>query len=246
MSSRPRLIAHRGESYDAPENTLAAFDLAWERGCDAIELDVHQTADGHVVVCHDHDTLRTGGVKHVIAQTSLAELHRLDVGAWKATPFVDQRMPTLDEVLIRVPAGKGVFVEIKSGVEIVDAVATILEEHEGLDVTVIAFNSDVVRAMKQRQPNRKVLWLVSPRYDKTTGQWSPTTAEMIAIAKSAGADGLDIDQRFPVEEMVADAHAAGLSLYVWTVDDPAHTRALIAAGVDGVTTNRAAWMRQQL
>jgi glycerophosphoryl diester phosphodiesterase len=246
MSSHPLLIAHRGESFDAPENTHAAFDLAWERGCDGIELDVHLSADGHVVVCHDADTLRTGGVKHVIAETSLAVLHRLDLGAWKAPAFAGQRLATLDDVLMRVPAGRVVLVEIKSGVGTVDPVATILEEHEGLDVTVIAFNLDVVRGMKQRQPERPVLWLISPKRDEATGTWSPTPAEMIAGAKSAGADGIDVDQRFPVEQIVDEVRRAGLSLHVWTVDDPSRARALVAAGVDGVTSNRAAWLRGQL
>ena len=82
-SRPPEIIAHRGESWLAPENTLAAFNLAWKRGADAVELDVHLTADGHLIVCHDDNTERTTGRKLVIRQSTLAELRTLDAGAWK-------------------------------------------------------------------------------------------------------------------------------------------------------------------
>lgn len=80
-------VAHRGASFDAPENTLIAMKQAWEQGADAIELDLWLSKDGRVVVCHDADTGRTGGVKRKIADQTWAELQQLDVGAWKGPQF---------------------------------------------------------------------------------------------------------------------------------------------------------------
>src|SRR5262245_45356940 len=80
MGNPWRFVAHRGESADAPENTMAAFRLAWERNVDAIELDVHLTRDGKLIVSHDADTKRTTGTNKVIVQSTLDELRPLDAG----------------------------------------------------------------------------------------------------------------------------------------------------------------------
>src|SRR6478609_1034971 len=114
LTRRPLLIAHRGESHLAPENTLAAFRLAWSLGDDAIELDVHLTRDGQVVVCHDDDTSRTTGgrTKRVVRDSAAGELRALDVGAWKGPQYAGERMPLLEEVLSILPAGKRAFVAL--------------------------------------------------------------------------------------------------------------------------------------
>src|SRR3954470_13597201 len=97
------LIAHRGESADAPENTMAAFLLAWERRVGAIELDVHLTRDGELIVSHDADTRRTTGTSKVIKDSTLDELRPLDAGRWKGPRWAGERMPTLGEALATIP-----------------------------------------------------------------------------------------------------------------------------------------------
>lgn len=87
LSAEPVIVAHRGASHDAPENTLPAFELAWEQGADAIEGDFHLTRDGHIICLHDKDTKRTAGVKLVVKNSPLAELRKLDVGEWKDPRF---------------------------------------------------------------------------------------------------------------------------------------------------------------
>ena len=77
------IIAHRGSSYDAPENTLPAVNLAWSQNSDAVEVDVHLTKDNYLVVIHDNDTERTGGIKKRIRETNLIDLQNIDVGNWK-------------------------------------------------------------------------------------------------------------------------------------------------------------------
>src|SRR5262249_52335116 len=111
------IIAHRGASLDAPENTLASARLGWEQGADAVEVDVRQSRDGHIVVIHDAHTRRTARVRKRVRAHSLAELRALDVGRWKHRHFAGERIPTLNEVIETVPPGKRLFVEIKSGPE---------------------------------------------------------------------------------------------------------------------------------
>src|SRR5262245_43768530 len=111
------LIAHRGASHDAPENTLAAVRLGWAQGADAVEIDVRQCRDGHIVVIHDAHTRRTAGVPRRVNSHTLDELRELDVGRSKQPRYAGEVIPTLAEVLETVPPGKRLFVEIKSGPE---------------------------------------------------------------------------------------------------------------------------------
>src|SRR4051812_34131067 len=109
------IIAHRGASYDGPENTLSAARMAWEQGADGIECDVHLTSDGHLVVIHDDDTARVAAARHVVSETTLALLRTLDVGRWKNPRFSGEQIPTLDEMLSTVTPGRKIFLELKSG-----------------------------------------------------------------------------------------------------------------------------------
>src|SRR3954454_21771589 len=107
----PEIVAHRGESADAPENTLAAFRLAWERNVPAIELDVHLTRDGALIVSHDANTLRTTATPKAIKESTLEELRSLDAGRWKGERWAGERMPTLAEALQTIPEGARCFIE---------------------------------------------------------------------------------------------------------------------------------------
>ena len=117
------LIAHRGESLDAPENPLSAITLAWQRGADAVEVDVQLTGDGHVVVMHDPDTRRLTGRRVTVGRATLAELKSLDVGRHKGEKWANERIPELSEVLETVPEGRCLFIELKSPREIVAPLA---------------------------------------------------------------------------------------------------------------------------
>jgi len=248
MPEFPLLIAHRGESFDAPENTLAAFQLAWDRGIPAVELDVHVTSDGHAVVCHDEDTERTGGVKLVIKDRSLAVLRAIDVGAWKSPAFAGQVIPTLAEVFQGIPAGRCVFVEIKPGVEAVSAVAKVVNagDWSAIEIRFMSFSADVVAELKRQLPKYGRYWLIEPEQDKQ-GRWSPTPAEIAQTALAAGATGVDVgDGAWLTAEAVGVFRDAKLDVVVWTVDDPERCKVLAGLGVSGITTNRAAWIRDQI
>lgn len=247
------MVAHRGESHDAPENTLVAFDLAWSRGDEAAELDVHLTKDGKLIVSHDPDTKRlaAGGIQMVIKDHTADELRKLDVGGWKDPKFTGQRLPLLDEVLALLPAdpSRRQLIEVKVGPEAIPELVRCIEraKRPGGQLVIISFNAETIAEAKRQLPEIKAFWLAQQKQDKVTKEWSPGAVELIAKAKSVNADGLDVQANEPVDAaFIKAAHDAGLELHVWTVDDPEKAKALIAAGVDSITTNRAAWMREQV
>lgn len=242
-------VAHRGESADAPENTLAAFRTAWERKVDAIELDVHLTRDGALIVSHDADTKRTTGVKRAIRQSTLEELRTLDAGRWKDARWAGERMPLLGEALATIPEGARCFIEVKVGPEAVPALVKAVHASgkKPEQLAIISFHADTLAEAKRRLPELKAYYLASFQRDKATGAWTPTLEELLERAKEIKADGLDLSSKGPIDRaFVRRVKAAGLEFYVWTVDDPAAARRLVEAGVDGITTNKAAWLKRQL
>src|SRR5262245_52466901 len=107
------IVGHRGASYDAPENSLSAMKLAWVQDADGIETDIHLSKDNHIVVMHDYDTKRIGGVDKKIVDQNWDELQKLEIGAWKDPKYAGEKMPTLDSFLATIPNGKCIFIEIK-------------------------------------------------------------------------------------------------------------------------------------
>jgi glycerophosphoryl diester phosphodiesterase len=241
------IVAHRGASFDAPENTVAAIKLAWEQKADAAEFDVYLTKDGKVVVIHDADTKRTAGAAMKVSASTLGELRKLDAGKWKGAQFAGEKLPTLEEMLATVPAGKRVFIEVKCGPEIVPELDRVLKaaKLKPEQTAVISFDAGVIAATKKARPDLPCYWIVSlaPKNQK------PRTAEeLIAKAKQIKADGLDLSATPAVlDKAFGDkVKAAGLALYVWTVDDPALAKKMLAAGVESITTNKPGWLREQL
>lgn len=248
-ASRVEIIAHRGESADAPENTLAAFRLAWERKVDAIELDVHLTADDQLVVCHDYNTKRTTGVDRELRKHPWSDLQGLDAGKWKGEKFVGEPLPHLDDALATIPAGSRCFVEVKVGPEaippLVKAVAKSGKKPSQL--AIISFNADTIAAAKQQLPHIKAYFLTSFKRDRATGEWTPNAEQLIAQAKKLGADGVDVAFNGPLDEaFVRQLKEAKLELYVWTVNDAEVAQRLAALGVDGITTDRGQWLTEIL
>lgn len=246
------IVAHRGASHDAPENTLAAQRLAWSQGADAVETDIHLTKDGKVIVSHDKDTKRTTGRAGLITDQTLAELRELDAGTWKGAQFAGEKLPTLDEQIALIPAGKRMFVEIKTGPEIVPELERCLQRTGASPkkITIISFNYESLREVRKKLPRYSTQYLVSykapdPKAPKAAKQ--PTLDEIIKQALDADLTGLDLQHTWPLT--LADARrikGAGLQLHVWTVDDVAVAKRWIELGVDSITTNRPGWLREQL
>ena len=246
------IIAHRGASFDAPENTIAAQQLAWEQQADAVETDVQLTKDCQIIVIHDYNYCRTTGHDAPVTGLTLDEARALDAGSWKDPKYAGEKLPTLDEQFARIPEGKRILVEIKVGPELVPELVRTLER-SGLDqrkLTVISFQMDALQAVREQLPRLPTLYLVSyrapdPKYPSAKKQL--TLDEVIAQATSAGLTGLDLQAKWPLTPKdVKKIKAAGLQLHVWTIDDVAVAKHWIKLGVDSITTNRPAFLRQNL
>lgn len=249
MTMSTLLIAHRGASREAPENTMAAFDLAWKQGADGIEADFRLTRDGRVVCLHDDSTGRTAGVDLAVAEASFDELRRLDVGRWKGTSWQGERIPTLEEVLTGLPAGKRFFIELKSGPELVEPMRRILSE-AGVPVgqlRLLAFDAQLVARLKEQLPGIRVCLNVDYRWSLRTRSWSPSRSEILATLVQSGADGLSsqahalLDARF-----VAELRQSNKEIHVWTVDSVRSAGYYRGLGVDSIMTNRPGWLRVRL
>lgn len=248
-ASAAEVIGHRGASADAPENTLASFKLGYAQGADGDELDLYLSKDGKIVVIHDATTKRTGGVDKKIVDQTFDELRAQNVGAfgpWAGKGF-SEKIPTLDEALALVPPGKKFYLEIKCHAEILPAMEVALKKAalKPEQTPIITFHYDVAEAAKKKFPDLPVYWLASWAKDKTTGEF-PKLDDLIAKAKAAHLDGLDLEHNFPLDAAaITTIKAAGLKCYVWTLDDPAKARQMIADGVDGITTNRPGALRKE-
>lgn len=234
-------IAHRGASVEAPENTLAAFGRALELGADGFELDVHQTKDGELVVVHDDTVDRTTNGNGPVHEMTLSQLQSLDAGSWfnriypdKArSSFAGERIPTLQQVMDLVK-GKPVrlCIEIKTGasskVGLEEKVVELIGRNKLQDqVVVVSFDQASVKRIKQLNPNLK-----------TTVLFECKPLDPCLDAKAVEADGIGPFWSFVTSDLVAAAHRNGLGVFVWTVNDPAAMRQMIAHGVDAILTDR--------
>ncbi len=222
-AKKPLIIGHRGASAYAPENTLAAFELAIEQGADGIELDVQMSVDGRIMVIHDFDSARTTNGQGLVAELTAAELQSFDAGQ-------GQRVPTLDELFETLGPRVLYNIELKyfgwRGRGLETAVADRIESfHLENNVLISSFNPLAIRRAR-RQLSRSVPVAILRRQDFKYGY---------LFAKS--------EADHPHFGMVDEAYMAwarkrGYRVNVWTVDEPDEARRLAALGVNGLITNK--------
>ncbi|HMJ91262.1 MAG TPA: glycerophosphodiester phosphodiesterase [Candidatus Acidoferrum sp.] len=246
--SSVEIIAHRGASFDAPENSLSAMKLAWEQAADAIELDLWLSKDGRLIVFHDADTKRFEQTARKIPSLTLAEAHKLDVGAWKDAKFKGESIPTLSSILATVPKGKRAVLEIKCGPEILPELSREIRNSGRApeELAIISFKYETLKPSKEEFPQIEHYYLADYKKDAKTGKF-PELDPLIERAKAAKFEGLNLQHSWPIDAaFVAKVKAAGLKLFVWTVDDPAIAKRLKDVGVDAITTNRPKFLRDEL
>lgn len=221
------VIAHRGASAAAPENTLAAFRLAGEQRTDFVELDVQESADGEVVVIHDADLMKVGGSPLKVWESTAADLRTVDIGSHKDRQFAAERVPTLAEALAACKGRSGVIVELKTyghGKQLEEKVVAIVEA-SGMarDTVFMSLDHGMARKMKSLRPD----WRVGVLVAKAMGDLTSIETDFLAV--QAG---------MATRRFIRQAHRAGLEVYAWTVNDPALLVSLMSQGVDGLITDK--------
>jgi glycerophosphoryl diester phosphodiesterase len=242
IEGRPLVFAHRGASAEAPENTLAAFRLAGERGADGVELDVWRCATGELVVAHDDDLRRVGGSPLVVRAAPLAALRAVDVGSWKGERFRGERVPLLSEVLEAVPTGV-VNVELKSArftlpdLGLARDVARLVRELRVEErVIVSSFDFRLVAAFRAFAPQVATALLFED------GLLSRGRVALAAAVLRPSA--LNPALGLVTPERVERWSRGGRGVAVWTVDAPADVERLCALGVSGIFANDPARARE--
>jgi glycerophosphoryl diester phosphodiesterase len=219
----PKIIAHRGASAHAPENTIAAFQLALEQGADGIELDVMLSKDGHLVVIHDDTVDRTTDGKGYVREMTLEELKSLDAGE-------GQSIPTLDEVFETFGGRFIINVELKNYTSVFDGLpietAKMVKNHQlGNSVIVSSFNPFNLPRFHARMPEVDLGLLTQPN---TAKKWVWRLFKYDALHPHFS----DVDQ-----VLVAALHSRNRKVNVWTVDEPSEIQRLAALEVDSIITN---------
>ena len=241
-------IAHRGESYIAPENTLAAFKYAWTHNADGIEIDIRLSKDNKIIVIHDMNTRRTSGISAKVKSLSLESLKRLDFGSWKGKKWSGEKIPTLEEVLETVPRGKFIMIEVKGSIEILPMLKKHLEKThlKNLQIKLIGFGLKKMSIIKNSVPQYDVYW--SRRVDRINIIMnSLLPGRLIKSCSKYNLDGVSLSYSSWIDKKrVEKIKSSGLKIYVWTVDSPRKALRLINSGVDGIISNRSTWLKDKL
>lgn len=256
-ASAQMIVAHRGASADAPENTLAAFALAWEQKADAIEGDFYLTTDNQIVAIHDKSTKRTTGVALEVCNSDYIDLKNLDAGSWKHNKYAGECIPTIEQVVALIPDDRTFVLEIKDTDRIVSELAKKIREQKDFAALVpqrlkiISFDAKVIKACKEAMPEVTAIWLTSFKQDKKTGEMTPSIDSILKTMQEIQSDGLDckasthIDKKF-VDQLRQARPDKPYEFHVWTVDDVEVAEHFIQLGVDSITTNRPAYLRENL
>ena len=240
MKKNVKWISHRGESIDAPENSIPAFKLSLERQTDGMECDVHLTADKVVVVAHDATTARMGDRNLVIEKNTFAELAKVNISGANET-YPNEHIHKLEDCLDCLGKNREFYIELKPGTAaLVPAVEKILTDRgmTSKQIVIISFDKEMIALSKKIMPQYRALWL--------TGFPAGLTVDtLLDVLTAMHADGVDcaVNENILNDEFVQRLHNEGMIVAVWTIDQPGQARRLIEMGVDSITSNRAAKLR---
>jgi glycerophosphoryl diester phosphodiesterase len=227
---RPLVMGHRGAMGYAPENTMASFELARSMGVDAIELDVHLSSDGHLVVIHDESVDRTTDGTGAVNHLTLAQLQALDAGAKFDPKFAGERIPTLEEVLTWAKGNLSVVIECKIQPDWEQVVEALVALVDRLDVSgqvaFISFDHMIPRGLKQRRPN----WQAGALY---VGRM----VDPVGVAGAALANGVLPHFFYLSPELTKQMHAEGKWVGTWCPNSEPELQYAIAMGADMIGTN---------
>jgi glycerophosphoryl diester phosphodiesterase len=224
------LIAHRGASGHAPENTLAAFKKAVALGATFIETDLQLTRDTRLVAIHDETVNRTTNGKGAVHDMTLAEIRRLDAGSWFGSEFAGERLPTLDEILEFAKKHDVVFyLELKPagswGGEHA-LISSLRESGQIARTVVISFDASILAAVRKIEPTLMTALLYDGQIEKP-----------LERALEVGARQLAVRGDLVTPWLLTAARKKDLQIVCWTINHSAHMRLLMSAGVDGIMSD---------
>ncbi|MBI5631349.1 MAG: glycerophosphodiester phosphodiesterase [Elusimicrobia bacterium] len=227
-----RLIAHRGASAHAPENTMAAFALALEMGARSIELDAHQTRDGELVVIHDEDLRRVAGLRARVGAVPWEELSLVDVGSWFAPRFAAERVPRLEDVLDLTQGKAELHLEIKSGSRLYPGIEKRVVDLIGRRrahgwIVVSSFDHKALYEVRGLDPGVRIGYLLGATVMKRA----------FAQAGELGAESLHMNLRQVGVRGLRECHKRNLDVLVYTVNKQKDADRLKELGVDGIFSN---------
>ncbi|MGB5165737.1 MAG: glycerophosphodiester phosphodiesterase family protein [Woeseiaceae bacterium] len=221
------IIAHRGASMDAPENTLAAIEEAIRQRADWVEIDVQETREGGIVVIHDRDLMKVAGVPMNVRDATFAELRSVDIGSWFDARFSGERVATLAEVLELCRGRVKFIVELKyyGGEErFEERVVEIIESHNmQADIALMSLNYKGVETLKSLRPD----WNVGLLSSVVLGDLAQLDVDFLAV-----------NGRLATRGFIKSAHDRHHKVLVWTINDPVEISAMMSKGVDGIITDR--------
>lgn len=239
-TARIQILAHRGASAYAPENTMSAFQLAIDQGADWLEMDVQQTKDGQLVVFHDLRMERTTNGRGALRDLTLAEVRQLDAGGWFGSQFANERVPTFEEVVALASQHNiRIFPEMKDprfspGIE--ERIAGVISAAGYEDRTIVqSFDMGSLERLRRINPDVKLAAL----YTTASPLRGEPPAGVTVVGPPWELVGMD-------PTLVRDIHANGRQVVVWSVDNVASVRALANARVDGIITGRPDAIRAAL
>lgn len=227
-STRADVTAHRGDSMNAPENTMAAIEKAAENQADIIEIDVRQTADGVYVLFHDEDLYRTTGVKRDVGECNYDFISNLDAGSYFSEEYAGEPIPTLEEALIYGEENNIFYnIELKpedTDTNYVQGIMDLLEKYDYIDNCVVSsMNYETLKEVKVLNEDIETIYIIS-----------------MVIGRIEGleyADGFSIKHRFITADMVERIHKKGKKIFAWTVNDEENIKKLLLLDVDSIITD---------
>lgn len=234
LNEFPVVIAHRGSSEGAPENTLAAFQRALKDGAHAVELDVRLTKDQEIVVIHDSKLDRTTNGYGKVEDTLLKDLKKYDAGSWFSPVFSSEKIPTLEEVFKLLKKKIGINIEIKPKIRhpeiMVKKCIELIDKYSLYKYVLISsFEHSIVKKIKTIDERISTGILYSPmtHFGKS----------VVNLARSNFADFVIISRNYVKEELVKKVHEAKLSCFVYNVNNRVHLKTMLHFKVDGIITN---------
>lgn len=237
-----KAIAHRGSSKEAPENTLAAIELSIQQGSDGVEFDVYRTKDGLLALMHDKDVRRTTDFKDVfkdgrsakVSELSMGELRELDAGSWHSADYAGEKVPTLEEALEMLRGRSTPVIEIKP--ENIGQDVAMIVQKLGIEkeVFVQSFSPRAISDFHKVLPEVITGYLTGNKFSDDS---IARAREHLRIARESGASVVVCNYRLADREYIEEVHRNKFFVWVYTVDDPAVMRLLMARGIDGIITN---------